>query len=314
MTTTISGAGAHGSAANARIPASVGGEKGYVTAEQIAALAGGGGGGSGDMSASTYDPQNIAGDTFARANHTGSQAISTITGLQSALDGKASSSHTHSISDTTGLQSALDGKASSSHSHNVSALSDASANARSLLQAADYAAMRTLLSLVVGTNVQEYNANLTTFAGIAPSANVQSVLGAADYAAIRTLLGLVIGTNVQAYDADTLKSDTTANLTVGYDGTAYDRGTVTTSTQTPTFAEGNVQRMVRNGAFTLNPPSSGDGHITIQVTNGESAGTLTTSGFTIANVDDLTNTNADDFLFHITKIGAFSRLHVEALQ
>lgn len=44
--------------------------------------------GGGDMLASTYDPQNIADDAFDRANHTGEQAISTVTGLQTALDGK----------------------------------------------------------------------------------------------------------------------------------------------------------------------------------------------------------------------------------
>jgi hypothetical protein len=36
-----------------------------------------------------------------RSNHTGSQAISTVTGLQTALDGKASSSHTHGAADIT---------------------------------------------------------------------------------------------------------------------------------------------------------------------------------------------------------------------
>jgi len=59
-----------------------------------------------------------------------------------------------------------------------------------------------LAPAAIGTTVQAYNANLTTFAGIAPSANVQTLLGAADYTAFRTSLGLVIGTNVQAYDAD----------------------------------------------------------------------------------------------------------------
>ena len=52
---------------------------------------------------------------FAAASHT--HAISDVTGLQTALDGKASTTHTHAISDVTGLQTALDGKASTTHTH-----------------------------------------------------------------------------------------------------------------------------------------------------------------------------------------------------
>lgn len=46
--------------------------------------------------------------------------ISDITGLQTALDGKAAVSHSHAISGVTGLQTALDGKAAASHNHAAS--------------------------------------------------------------------------------------------------------------------------------------------------------------------------------------------------
>jgi hypothetical protein len=50
--------------------------------------------------AGVYDPAGSAAAAQAaavqRANHTGSQAISTVTGLQTAIDGKSSTSHTHS--------------------------------------------------------------------------------------------------------------------------------------------------------------------------------------------------------------------------
>uniref|UniRef100_A0A6M3J0T0 Putative tail fiber protein n=1 Tax=viral metagenome TaxID=1070528 RepID=A0A6M3J0T0_9ZZZZ len=76
------------------------------------------------------------------------------------------------------------------------------ANGKSLVTAANYAAMRGLLDLEVGTDFNAYDADLTTYAGITPSANIQSFLGSADYATARTNLGVAIGSNVQAYDAD----------------------------------------------------------------------------------------------------------------
>lgn len=63
-------------------------------------------------------------------------------------------------------------------------------------------AVKTALSLVIGTNVQAWDADLDYLAGFTPSANVKTILNAADYAAVKTALGLTIGTNVQAFDAD----------------------------------------------------------------------------------------------------------------
>lgn len=126
-----------------------------------------------------------------------------------------------------------------------------------------------------------------------------------------------IGTDIQAYDADTLKSDTAANLTAGFTATAYDAGTKSSGTYTPDPDNGNFQRAVNGGAHTLAPPSATPGDslsMIIQYTNNASAGTITTSGFTKVNGDALTTTNGDDFMFYITVCNGFSHLAVTALQ
>lgn len=93
-----------------------------------------------------------------------------------------------------------------------------------LSDVANVTTSRSNLGLAIGTNVQAFNANLSTFAGIAPSANVQSILGGANYAAIRTLLSLVPGTDIQAFDAFLLSIATL--------GTAADRIIYTTAVNT----------------------------------------------------------------------------------
>jgi len=57
---------------------------------------------------------------LANVDNTSDASKPVSTATQTALDGKAASSHTHAIADVTGLQTALDGKAASAHTHNAS--------------------------------------------------------------------------------------------------------------------------------------------------------------------------------------------------
>jgi len=88
-----------------------------------------------------------------------------------------------------------------------------------LTGAADF---RTAAGLVIGTNVQAYDADLVTYAGITPSANVQSLLGAVDYAEIKTELVL---NNVENIELSTWAGS--ENLTT--------TGTVTSGTWSGSF-------------------------------------------------------------------------------
>ena len=70
------------------------------------------------------------------------------------------------------------------------------------------------------------------------------------------LMGHVIGTNVQAYDADTLKADTSDNLSVGY---TTDKEVLASDTITPNLLLEQLKTRAVVGTVTLNVPSGGDG-------------------------------------------------------
>jgi hypothetical protein len=101
-------------------------------------------------------------------------------------------------------------------------------------------------------------------------------------------------------------------LTGGHAATSYDLGTVTSGTVTPLFLNGNLQRVVRGGAFTLGAPT-GEGVMTILVTNNASAGNITFSNFdSLIDSAALNNTNGNIFLITIECIGTFQQATVRA--
>jgi hypothetical protein len=76
-----------------------------------------------------------------------------------------------------------------------------------------------------------------------------------------------------------LSNTTSANLTAGYTATSYNLGTVSGGTTALSAANGNIQHMTNNGAFTL-APQSAPSTIALEIVNGGTAGAITTSGYT----------------------------------
>jgi len=137
---------------------------------------------------------------------------------------------------------------------------------------------------------QAASANLTTFAGIAPSANVQTLLGSADYAAFRTNLSLVPGTDVQAVDAEL-----TGLAALAYSEASYVRMTAAGTFDLRTYANvlsdigagdvtgvlddtgGDVPALIQSAtAFTINDETpSVSGHSVFITANAATPTTIT---------------------------------------
>lgn len=113
---------------------------------------------------------------------------------------------------------------------------------------------------------------------------------------------------------NTVRSDTTALLAVGYTVTPFSLGTITTGTTTLAAANGNQQYLVAGGAFSLAPQTAAS-QIIVEVLNNTSSGAITTSGYTKVTGDTYTpGANTNKYLFFSTKSQTYSHLNIVALQ
>jgi hypothetical protein len=118
-------------------------------------------------------------------------------------------------------------------------------------------------------------------------------------------------------DAASLKkaADNTA-VSAGFTAAIVDDGTKSTGTYTPSPLGGNYRKITNNGAFTLAAPTDANCYnMTIDITNGASAGAITFTGFVTGypQGDVLTTVNAAKFKLHISKTDIGTTGYIEAL-
>jgi len=188
----------------------------------------------------------------------------------------------------------------------------------------------TNLSATLATSIGTANTRITSVSNfaVALSATLATSIGTRlviasnlsdlnNASTARTNLGVAIGSNVEAFNADILKADEADELTAGFSAAAHSAGTKSSGTYTPDVDDGNFQHAINGGAHTLAVPAKNCTMIILYKNNG-SAGTITTSGYTVTDGDSLTTTNGHEFFFYITRINdgstTFSMLTVKALQ
>lgn len=136
--------------------------------------------------------------------------------------------------------------------------------------------------LVIGTDVQAYDAQLADIAALSPTDNGVIVGNGTNFVletggTLRTSLGLAIGTDVQAYDADTAKTDVAQTFTAVQ---TFNSGNFKLAGSSSGAATLNAPAVAGTNTYSLPPDATTLGYRNIPL-----SGSAKTSSYTLATTD-----------------------------
>ena len=162
-------------------------------------------------------------------------------------------------------------------------------------------------------NYQPLDSDLSAIAALTTTTFGRAFLALANEAAFKAAVNLEIGVDVPAYASAAKLDVEDQTLTGGARVTSKNLGTVSSGTLTPDPGDRQMQHYTNNGAHTL-APGTNVGSYLLDITNGASAGAITTSGWTKVSGAAFTTTNGHKFRCSCTIGNGGSLLIVEALQ
>ncbi len=290
--------------------------------------------GGGDMLSSVYDPQGRTGDAFSRANHTGTQAISTVSGLQSALDAKADDADLAGKFDiptgTTSQYIRGDGSRAAFPTIPPGTVTSVGLSAPTGFSVSGSPVTNSgTLTLAYASGYTGFTTTLKNkLDGIEAGAQVNTVTSVAGKTGAVTLAKGDVGLGNVDNTADANKPVSSAQATAinakvtkandtglgGFTATSKNLGNLGAAvTIAPT--NGNIQHGTNNAAVTITAPSTAGVYtIIIEIVNSATAGAVTLAGFTKTDGDAFTVTSGHKFQVYVAKTNSAVTATVKALQ